>query len=198
MKKIKRIFLFFLSKDKLQFSGENNLYLEFENLTIRDAAISDAELLTKWWNDGSIMIDVGFPYGLGKNVQKVKNEIERREFNLLILELNKIPIGEMNYKKHDEQSAAIGIKICDSSLQNKGLGKKYLSLLISSLFNNYGYKKIVLDTALNNKRAQHVYEQIGFRKLGIRENCWRDQVGNLQSAVDYELTEYEFIDYTTR
>ena len=172
------------------------MYLQFENLTIRDATIDDAELLTKWWNDGSIMVDVGFPYGLGKSIQKVKNEIEQKEFNLLILELNKIPIGEMNYKKYDEHSVSIGIKICDTSLQNKGLGKRYVSLLISSLFNHYGYKKIILDTALNNRRAQHVYEQLGFRKLGIRENCWRDQAGELQSTVDYELTENEFIDYT--
>ncbi len=171
------------------------MYLEFENLTIRDVAISDAELLTKWWNDGSIMTDVGFPYGLGKTTQGVEDEIKQSNRNLLIIELDSVPIGEMSYKKHDEQSAAIGIKICDTSLQNIGLGKKYLSLLISSLFNDYGYKKIVLDTASNNRRAQYVYEQLGFRKLAIRENCWRDQTGELQSAVDYELTEKDFIDY---
>ena len=72
----------------------------------------------------------------------MKDEIERKEFNLLILELDNKPIGEMNYKKHDEHSVEIGIKICHTSLQNKGLGKKYISLLISSLFSDYGYKKL--------------------------------------------------------
>ena len=168
--------------------------LEFENLTIRDATLGDAKLLTTWWNDGEIMKDVGFPYGLKTTIQKVKDEINS-DVHLLILELDKTPIGEMNYKERDEQSVEIGIKICHMSLQNKGLGKKYICMLISTLFNDFGYKSVVLDTALNNTRAQHVYEQIGFRKLGIRENCWRDQVGELQSAVDYELTVNDFIDY---
>lgn len=169
--------------------------LEFENLIIRDVTIADAELLTKWWNDGEIMKEVGFPYGLNKTVQKVKAEIEKSAFHLLILELDKKPIGEMNYKECNEKTVAIGIKICYTSLQNRGLGKKYISMLISSLFHDHGYKKIVLDTALKNKRAQHVYEQIGFHRLGVRKNCWRDQMGELQSAVDYELTENEFIDF---
>lgn len=70
----------------------------------------------------------------------------------------------------------------------KGLGKVILSLFISTLFDEYGYKKVILDTNLNNKRAQHVYEQLGFKKVRINENSWKDQLGNWQSLVDYELT----------
>ena len=31
------------------------MYLEFENLAIRDATVEDAGRLTRWWNDGSII-----------------------------------------------------------------------------------------------------------------------------------------------
>lgn len=55
--------------------------------------------------------------------------------------------------------------------------------------------KNVLDTNLNNKRAQHVYEELGFTKVKIRIDDWKDQLGRLQSAVDYELTEGDFIGF---
>ena len=75
-----------------------------------------------------------------------------------------------------------------------GLGRIILSMLISWLFEQ-GFEKIVLDTNLTNKRAQHVYESLGFSKLRINYDSWTDQLGNKQSAVDYELTEDNFIDY---
>ena len=46
-----------------------------------------------------------------------------------------------------------------------------------------------------NLRAQHVYESLGFQKLRVNIDSWTDQLGNKQSAVDYELTEDNFIDF---
>jgi len=67
-------------------------------------------------------------------------------------------------------------------------------MLISWLFEQ-GFEKIVLDTSLTNKRAQHVYESLGFQKLRVNIDSWTDQLGNKQSAVDYELTEDSFEDF---
>ena len=74
------------------------------------------------------------------------------------------------------------------------MGRVVLSMLISWLFDQ-GYSKIVLDTNLTNKRAQHVYESLGFRKLRTNIDSWTDQLGQLQSSVDYELIEHDFVDY---
>lgn len=46
----------------------------------------------------------------------------------------------------NENTAEIGIKICDFSKQNKGYGKILLNMLILSLFNDMGYNKIIFDT----------------------------------------------------
>ena len=54
--------------------------------------------------------------------------------------------------------------------------------------------KIVLDTNVKNTRAQHVYEKLGFRKVRTRIDDWRDQLGELQSSIDYELTAEDFRD----
>ena len=165
--------------------------VQYKNLTIRDAVAADAEQLTAWWNDGAVMAHAGFPLGLCTNVEKV---IAGLGNGRLILEENKRLIGEACYRKVGEGIAEIGIKICETDCQNRGLGRIILSMLISWLFEQ-GFEKIVLDTNLTNKRAQHVYESLGFQKLRVNVDSWTDQLGNKQSAVDYELTEDNFVDY---
>jgi RimJ/RimL family protein N-acetyltransferase len=66
-------------------------------------------------------------------------------------------------------------------------------MLIQSLFEDLGYKKVILDTNVKNLVAQNVYDKLGFKKIGVRENAWKDQAGDLQSSIDYELFEHDFI-----
>jgi len=161
------------------------------NLTIRNAIESDAEQLCIWWNDGKIMAHAGFPNGLNETPEKVRESITKNSdetFRLHIIENNGIPIGEMNYHNNGDGVAQIGIKICDFTLQEKGLGTTLLIMFIDALFSQYGYNKIILDTNVKNERAQHVYEnKVGFKRVRVNENCWIDQLGEPQSAIDYEL-----------
>lgn len=165
--------------------------IKYKSLTIRDAVAADAEQLTAWWNDGAVMAHAGFPNGLETTTENV---IAGLGDGRLILEENGRLIGEACYRKVGEGIAEIGIKICETDCQNRGLGRIILSMLISWLFEQ-GFEKIVLDTNLTNLRAQHVYESLGFKKLRINIDSWTDQLGNKQSAVDYELTEEVFVDY---
>jgi len=185
------------------------MLIKYENLTIRSATVADAEQLCLWWNDGRVMAHAGFPNGVGcipeeirESLSKDTDETHRRH----IIELDGKPIGEMNYRNKDGSHAGavqkplaigcaeIGIKICDFAEQEKGYGTELLTVFIDALFRCYGYEKIVLDTNLKNKRAQHVYEKkLGFRNLGIEKDAWRDQLGELQSAVNYELDKTDWL-----
>ena len=167
------------------------MQMQYKNLTIRDAVAADAAQLAAWWNDGAVMAHAGFPNGLGTTVEEV---IAGLGNGRLVLEEGERLIGEACYRKVGEAIVEIGIKICETDCQNRGLGRIILSMLISWLFEQ-GFEKIVLDTNLTNKRAQHVYESLGFQKLRVNIDSWTDQLGNKQSAVDYELTEDNFIDY---
>ena len=169
------------------------MHLQYHDLTIRSALPSDAPQLVRWWNDGAVMAHAGFPLGLGTTVEKEAARLSSP--GRLMLEYKNRPIGEMSWRDVGENTAEIGIKICESTFQEQGLGRIYLSLLIKERFAR-GFARIVLDTNLNNTRAQHVYEKLGFRKVTVRENSWHDQLGNPQSAVDYTLTPENFIDYT--
>ena len=181
------------------------MLIKKDKICIRNAEKADCAQLAAWWNDGRVMAHAGFPLGLNITAEEIEQEIStdtddtRRR---LIIEYKNVPIGEMSYSTITEDDkknkkvlkiAEIGIKICNPDHQEKGLGRVILSLFIRELFGN-GYEKIILDTNKKNTRAQHVYEMLGFRKLRVNENAWTDQLGELQSSVDYELLPEDFID----
>lgn len=171
--------------------------LLYHNLKIRNAIPDDAAILAAWWNDGALMAHAGFPNGIGTTETEVAKKIASESdetVRRLMIEYENEPIGEMCYMNRGKHMAEIGIKICCPDYQEKGLGRKALSLLIKELF-CMGFEKVVLDTNLNNKRAQHVYELLGFQKVKINMDSWEDQFGNFQSSVDYELIKESFVDY---
>lgn len=173
-----------------------------EQLVIRSATMDDAAILTEWWNDGNVMAHAGFPNGLNQTIEETKKQIENNNNKLsqrCIIEVDQVKVGEMSYNIGDGY-AEIGIKICQTEYQNQGLGTQLIQMLIDFLFsnpeiNNKVYiNKIILDTNLNNTRAQHTYEKIGFQKVSVNHNAWKDQLGNWQSSVDYELSRQQYED----
>ena len=168
-----------------------------DDIRIRNAGEADCEQLAAWWNDGAVMEHAGFPLGLGTTAAKVREQIAAGSDaagRILIIEHKGRPIGEMNYRNLGNGTAEIGIKICEPSFQEKGLGRLILSLFISGLF-SMGYSRIILDTNLKNERAQHVYELLGFRRVRVNIDAWEDLLGVPQSSVDYELTPEDFCDH---
>lgn len=173
------------------------MYLRYNQITIRNAVEADAPQLAAWWNDGRVMAHAGFPLGLGTNPEKIITELSADSDDTrrrLILAFNETPIGEMCYRNLGNGSADIGIKICEQTYQERGIGRIALSMLISHLFDNC-YTKIVLDTNPKNTRARHVYEKLGFRQLRVNLNSWTNQLGQPESSVDYELTAANFTNF---
>lgn len=87
------------------------MYIQYSNLTIRDATSDDAVQLAEWWNDGEVMAHAGFPLGLGTTAEKVAESLKldrddtRRR---LIIEVDSVRVGEMSYRRVDaaESNAA--------------------------------------------------------------------------------------------
>ncbi len=172
------------------------MFIQHDNLVIRNATKEDASILGKWWRDGAVMAHAGFPNGLDTTDEQIAAALSASTDSTsrrLIIESNGHPIGEMSYGNKGNLTAEIGIKICESTEQEKGYGTRLLSMLISALLCDEGYEKIILDTNLKNTRAQHVYEKLGFKKLRINIGSWRDQLGRLQSSIDYELTKKDWL-----
>lgn len=89
--------------------------IQKDNIVIRSATIDDAIQLNKWWNDGRVMEDVGFPKGTGESLEDTIENIKRREGklnDLCIIEIDGKPVGELNYNIKGN-IAYPGWKICD-------------------------------------------------------------------------------------
>lgn len=170
------------------------------SITIRSASSEDAVQLNTWWNDGSVMAHAGFPNGLGESLERTQELVALNKDRLsqrCIIEIDGIAVGECSYRIIDNE-AELGFKICTPDYQNRGYGTQIVEMLIDFIFSDEAINqvtkidRVVLDTNLNNKRAQHVYEKIGFVQTGIRYDNWKDQLGRPQSSVDYALTREAF------
>ncbi|MBR3840024.1 MAG: Cof-type HAD-IIB family hydrolase [Erysipelotrichales bacterium] len=168
----------------------DDLYLTDQVLCVRQATTNDVDVLLKWWNDGKVMAHAGFPNGLHKTADDIKKEIalNNREKRRLILYYEDQRIGEMSYIKISEGIFDFGIKICEEEYQNRHLGPRYLRLLFDYLFDVLKATKIILDTDLENLRAQKVYERLGFTNKEIHYNSWTNDIGELRSSVSYTMT----------
>lgn len=172
--------------------------ISLDGICIRNAVFADCQQLADWWNDGTVMAHAGFPNGIGTTPDEVSRQIAHEcdeKGRTLIIEYRERSIGEMNYRNIGDLTAEIGIKICESDYQGRGLGRIVLSLFIKELF-SMGFMRIVLDTNLKNLRAQHIYELLGFQKIRVNHDAWTDQLGERQSSVDYELIPQYFRDYS--
>lgn len=168
--------------------------LRRDELCIRSVREGDAEMLCAWWNDGAVMAHAGFPNGLGITPERVREQIRAESDDTVrrfILEIRGVSAGEMSYR-HRGDAADIGIKICVPQLREHGYGRRLLTMLLTMLFDEKGYQRVVLDTNLKNRRAQHVYELLGFRRMRIEYGGFIDQLGEKQDVVYYELTREMF------
>ena len=155
--------------------------IEKDNIVIRSANLKDAEILNRWWNDGSVMEHAGFPNGLGQSMEEtiecVKSN-EGRISQLCIIEIYGKPVGELSY-----------------SITGNDTGSTLFDFIFTDEKINSVCKvnKIEWDTMLENKRAQHVYEnKIKAVKKDVLENNWKDQLGNWRTAVVYEISREKF------
>ena len=164
-----------------------------KTIKLRSATTEDIKYFYKWWNDGEVMEHAGFPLGLNITEERIKQSIDKNcdTKQLLIMEFEDIPFGEISFSIENNQ-ANFGIKICEKTMRNKGIGPVVLKALFQYLF-DLGVEKICCDTNPNNARARHFYEnKMGMKQVEIKENCWKNQIGEPQGVVLFEITKEEF------
>lgn len=174
------------------------------SLSICPVRPGDAPRLNAWWNDGAVMTHAGFPEGLGQSLAEtrahIRDIINAPDRGLWMMLYDGAAIGESSFRVLAGGIVECGWKICEADYQNRGIGTAAIRLTLMHYFTDPGFRALhpvtaaVWDTNLNNLRAQKVYEQkIGAKRLGVRENSWKDQRGAWQSAVDYRLERDTFL-----
>ena len=142
-------------------------------VTLRVLAPEDAEVLrdiraepavARWWGPS----EVDFPLGDEPDVDR---------YTILLADR---PIGMIQFSQEvnpEYRWADVDIFIA-STHQGRGLGSDAMRTLIHHLQTDLGHHRITLTTSPENHRAIHIYEKLGFRKVGILRLSTRDPMAN--------------------
>lgn len=174
-----------------------------QEVIIHEASVDDVDLLCEWWANPALMQSVGFPNGVQTNKTRLRNTLieqnllksfQRKSCRYIVIDKESLnPIGELCFHDMDllNKSCEIGIKICDLSYQGKGFGYDALKTFLIFLFYEFDLNRIELTTLLENKRAQGLYQKIGFHEVGVKRQCWRDEQGEYHDVVVMDILKHE-------
>jgi RimJ/RimL family protein N-acetyltransferase len=175
-----------------------SIIFESNRIRVRNLKRSDIPIITRWWNDGLLMKDMGFVNGMGVTESSLFSRFEKqlidddtvlesRMFIITDIATGK-EIGELQYGELDliSKKCRIAIKISEIDYQGKGLGKEALSLFIDYLVAEFDLKKIEIDTIHKNIRAYNLYKNLGFVETERIKDYWTDDQGNKHDIIFME------------
>ena len=91
----------------------------------------------------------------------------------------------------DYFSAAVDIFV-GTAAQGRGVGPDAMRTLVAWLIDVRGHHRLTVDPAVENARAVHVYERLGFRRVGVLREYERVEEGAWRDAVLLELVAEDF------
>ena len=168
-----------------------------EDLRVRTLTSKDLSILIKWLTDDRVLEFYGgrdqnfTEQDIIKEYYEEDNEIATR----LIVECNNIPIGYVqvydmidefydsyHYDKSDEIVYCMDQFIGEPDYWNKGIGTRFMGMILEYLVTEKDAKAVILDPHQNNPRAVRMYEKAGFKIIkelpqhelreGVMEDCY--------------------------
>lgn len=169
---------------------------------LRELERGDLPFINKWRNNSELIAMLGAPF------RYINLEVDEKWFDnymtnrgntvrcaIVEADSNQI-LGLVSLTGIDyiNQSAEFHIMIGDTQNQGKGIGTFALNEILKHAFFNMNLRRIELSVLEDNKRAQHLYEKVGFVCEGAkREAVFKD--GKFVNQLLYSIlcTEYEYI-----
>jgi aminoglycoside 6'-N-acetyltransferase len=83
-----------------------------------------------------------------------------------------------HHEETDEEYRHAGIDVfLGTPYQGRGLGTDAVRTLARHLVRDRGHHRLVIDPAAANERAIRCYEKVGFKRVGVMREYWRDPDG---------------------
>ena len=135
------------------------------NYTIRQFKDSDLSQVLDL-HDRALAL-LGLPVGgeWNKDLYSVNDNYKNNGGEFLVIEDDGKIIGMGAIRPVDKKTIEVKRMRIEPKLQGRGLGKKLLLKLLE-IATQSGYKKVILDTTVNQIAAQKLYESCGFAKIG--------------------------------
>ena len=163
-------------------------------MTLRSGTLADADALrrvfaapdvARWWpapSDEELdeLLTNGDP-----DVDVWLIEVEGRVVGLI-----------QGYEEHDPMYRHGGIDIVlHPEAHGRRLGAEAIRVLARHLFEDRGHHRLVIDPNAANARAIHVYESVGFRRVGVlREYEWSAHEDRWTDGVLMDLLRDELVE----
>lgn len=126
------------------------------------------------------------------NLERHKEVIQKRdEVHLSIFDENSKLIGFIILAGLTSENKSIEFKRIVISKKGKGYGTKAIELIKQKCFQEYNCNRLWLDVFDFNKRAIHVYKNLGFNKEGVLRECIKTNQG-FKNLVIMSILESEY------
>ena len=158
-------------------------------IEVRETTVHDIKNVQRLWADGDVMKFVGFPDGLHRTEEEMKNwfrwiESGRPDLNHYSIFEDGVYCGESFYRIDPEhQSAALDIKLF-AFARGRGIAAAGLSHAIREAFRN-GAETVWVDPNPENAKAITLYKRLGFRQKEFPDHLIRE--GEEPDSVYMEL-----------
>lgn len=158
-------------------------------IEVRETTVHDIKNVQRLWADGDVMKFVGFPDGLHRTEEEMKNWFRWIESGRPVLNHYSIfedgqYCGESFYRIDPEhQSAALDIKLF-AFARGRGIAAAGLSHAIKEAFRN-GAETVWVDPNPENAKAIALYKRLGFRQKEFPDHLMRE--GEEPDSVYMEL-----------
>lgn len=151
-------------------------FIKSNRIIIKPITDDDLPMLMTWWNDGRVMVHVGYPQGLGLTINDMKTYMKKwrndqTSIRMIICLKDATPIGETAFHNYrpELKETEIGIKICRPELWGQGLGTEALQAMTNYAFLHLGVKRVLLNPSKTNIRIIHVNQKCGYRTIGEKD-----------------------------
>lgn len=144
---------------------------------LRELERRDLVIINKWRNDPELIENLGaqfryinlevdekwFDNYMSNRGNAVRCAITENDDGTILGLISLVSLDYVN------QSAELHIMIGNSQNQGKGIGTFAVKTMLKHAFNNINLRRIELSVLASNKRAQHLYEKVGFVREGIKK-----------------------------
>jgi RimJ/RimL family protein N-acetyltransferase len=148
------------------------LFLQGPRVTIRPLTRADLDAMAAWRPfDDPLHADANWAQRRLRELDRwyAHRSADPRRLLYTVTDEGKRVIGSITLREIDgRRSARLGITL-GADYVNQGYGSEALTLFLNYYFGELGFEKMVLDVTAHNRRAIRVYEKLGFKRVGQRE-----------------------------
>jgi RimJ/RimL family protein N-acetyltransferase len=152
--------------------------METKSLVLKNTELSDCKYFYEWEKDPAIVeylsIDKDIQYeDVVKSFVLASNDSKMLMFTILSKTEN-APIGRVIISRISSRENSLDITklyIGNKSFQGKGYGIELMQVLIKYAFFDLNMERVTLDYYVDNKRAELLYNKVGFKNEGVMRNA---------------------------